>query len=381
VTPKERMLTALARGVPDRVPATVHQWQSFHLNTWLGGISDLEAFRRFGLDASLARFPLLPCESPDWIVEQQQIESIPGERRFLETVTTPDGVLTHVVGENPITRWNISHLVQRREDLEILERHMPVPRLDREAVQREYDALGDDGILRGFVCGEQGGCWQEATCLVGTQELIYLAADDPEWVHALLRVLLRRKLRFIEESLPGARYDLIETGGGAASSTVISPRFHREFCLPYDREIHDALHAAGHKVVYHTCGGMMPILDLIAANGCDACETLTPPAMGGDARPAELKARIGRRLALIGGLDQSSVLEVGTPEQVWDHVHEMFAAYGPGGGYIMSPSDHFFHVPPRNLMAYAAAARECVYGPGGEAVPRVAPVQAGAWLE
>jgi hypothetical protein len=39
----------------------------------------------------------------------------------------------------------------------------------------------------------------------------------------------------------------------------------------------------------------------------------------------------------------------------------MFEAYGPGGGYIASPSDHFFHVPPRNLEAYAAAARECRY--------------------
>ena len=57
MTSKERMLTALGRGIPDRVPATVHQWQPFHLNTYVGGIGDLQAFRRFGLDASLARFP------------------------------------------------------------------------------------------------------------------------------------------------------------------------------------------------------------------------------------------------------------------------------------------------------------------------------------
>ncbi|MGC8667827.1 MAG: uroporphyrinogen decarboxylase family protein [Chthonomonadales bacterium] len=361
MTSKERMLTALQLGVPDRVPATVHQWQPFHLNTYLGGISDLDAFRRFGLDASLARFPVIPDTSPDWVVDTRPLPAPPGEERFEVIVTTPGGVLSHIVGQNAVTRWNITPLMKRHEDLELIAKYMPIPKLDKDALLRDYDALGDDGILRGFVCGEQGGCWQDATCLYGTQELIMEAADHPDWVHAFLEVLWKRKERFIEESLAGARYDLIETGGGAASSTVISPKYHREFCLPYDRRMHDALHAIGHKVVYHTCGGMMPILDLIVENGCDASETLTPPAMGGDARPKELKARIGSKVALIGGLDQNNSLEIGTPEEIRAHVLEMFCAYGPGGGYIMSPSDHFFHVPPRSLEAYASAARECVY--------------------
>jgi len=361
MTSKERMLTALARGVPDRVPPTVHQWQKFHLDTRLGRISDLEAFRRFGLDASLLRVPFLPMEEASWKVERREVESPPGEQRFQVTVTTPEGQLENLVGENPVTRWNITYLVKRHEDLALIEKYMPAPRLDREALRRDYEALGQDGIVRGFVFGEQGGCWQDACCLMGTQELILEAADHPDWVHEFLCVLWRKKARFIAESLDGAAYDLIETGGGAASSTVISPQYFREFCLPYDRRMHDALHSLGHRVVYHTCGGMMAILELIAENGCDACETLAPPAIGGDARPRELKARIGQKLALIGGLDQVTVLEAGTPEQIRRHVHEMFEAYGTGGGYIMSPSDHFFHMSAENLQAYAQAARECVY--------------------
>ncbi|MBI3910226.1 MAG: hypothetical protein HY320_04750 [Armatimonadetes bacterium] len=361
MTAKERMLIALERGVPDRVPATVHQWQPFHLNTYLGGISDLEAFRRFGLDASLTRFPLLPCNDPNWVIETRALEAPPGEQRFQVTFTTPQGVLENLVGQTAVTRWNITHLVQHHEDLELIEKYMPVPRLDRDALQREYTALGQDGIMRGFVFGDQGGCWQHATCLVGTQALILEAADHPDWVHALLEVLWRKKARFIAENLDGAAYDLIETGGGAASATVISPNYFCEFCLPYDRRMHDALHSLGHRVVYHTCGGMMPILELIAANGCDASETLTPPAMGGDARPRELKARLGGQVALIGGLDQNSALEVGTPDQIEQHVRDLFQTYGAGGGYIMSPSDHFFHAPPAHLAAYARAARQCVY--------------------
>ena len=47
----------------------------------------------------------------------------------------------------------------------------------------------------------------------------------------------------------------------------------------------------------------MPILELIVANGCDASETLSPPAVGGDVVPEQVKARIGSKVALIGGVD------------------------------------------------------------------------------
>ncbi|MBI2940486.1 MAG: hypothetical protein HYY04_08620 [Chloroflexi bacterium] len=84
-------------------------------------------------------------------------------------------------------------------------------------------------ILRGHICGfdvfGQGGCWQDAACLIGIESLILATYDDPTWVHELLGILLRRKLTYAR-SLAGARYDILETGGGDASSTVISPRNH-----------------------------------------------------------------------------------------------------------------------------------------------------------
>jgi uroporphyrinogen-III decarboxylase len=228
-------------------------------------------------------------------------------------------------------------------------------------VARRRHEVGEDGILRGFVFGPQVGAWQHACCLYGTEPMIYAAHDDPGWVHELLRALTDKKLQFIEQSLRGVPFDLIETGGGAGSSTVISPRLFREFCLPYDRELHDALHAIGHRVVYHTCGGMMPLLELIVTNGCDASETLTPPAVGGDAVAGEIKRRIGRQVCLIGGLDQVNILTCGSLEAIRREVERLFEELGPGGGYILSPSDHFFEAPVENLRAYAEAARACRY--------------------
>jgi len=42
---------------------------------------------------------------------------------------------------------------------------MPVPTLDPEPLARVYDEVGDSGIVRGFVWGDQAGCWQHAACL------------------------------------------------------------------------------------------------------------------------------------------------------------------------------------------------------------------------
>jgi len=98
--------------------------------------------------------------------------------------------------------------------------------------------------MSGFVWGDQAGCWQHACCLKDVSELIMAYYDKPDWVHSLLKILLDKKLQFVE-GMKGAKFDLIETGGGAASrpraglsaSTLISPKIHEEFCLPYEKEI------------------------------------------------------------------------------------------------------------------------------------------------
>jgi uroporphyrinogen-III decarboxylase len=125
--------------------------------------------------------------------------------------------------------------------------------------------------------------------------------------------------------------------------------------------MHDALHAHGFKVVYHTCGGTKGIEEMIVANACDASETLAPKSIGGNQEPWEFKAKIGRRLALIGGLDQFHILTSGTRAEIRAMVFKLFESVGYEGGYILSCCDHFFETPPEKIRFYAEAARECVY--------------------
>ena len=103
------------------------------------------------------------------------------------------------------------------------------------------------------------------------------------------------------------------------------------------------------------------MLDLVVENGADGLETMTPPSMGGDCDLREASRRAGDKLFFIGGFDQNAGFEHGTPKVARRQVFECFEATRDHAGYIISPSDHFFHGDPANLQAFADAARECRY--------------------
>ena len=127
---------------------------------------------------------------------------------------------------------------------------MPLPvRADFAPILAARDQLRDNGIVRShpYAFG-QGSVWQSFCMLVATEKAILLALDDPQFVHHALQAMLHKILRVIE-MWRGTPADMVETGGGAGSNTVISPAMFREFCLPYDRREHEALHEAGLKIV------------------------------------------------------------------------------------------------------------------------------------
>ena len=97
MTSKERLLSALRGEKPDRLPVSVHQWQPYHLDTYLGGISDLEAFARFGMDAqiqyfeSMGQFWLVDADftkssTPEW---RDEVKTVSATTRTTASSITP----------------------------------------------------------------------------------------------------------------------------------------------------------------------------------------------------------------------------------------------------------------------------------------------------
>jgi uroporphyrinogen decarboxylase len=370
---KQRMLAAIERKKPDRLPVTTHHVMKYFLDKYMGGISSYGFFEHFGLDPIVWTVPLTPngkkgeyhengnIMSDNWRIVSQPIDN----EKYVtvrRSIITPKGTLTTVLQSNEYTTWVSEHLIKQKSDIEMISDYVTHPLCDKAAVEAEVDSYGDKALIRGHIPGfdffGQPGCWQDAACLVGIEKLILLTYDDPAWVNELLEILRQRKLSFIR-SLKGVRYDLLELGGGDASSTVISPDIFDAFVAPFDSELISEAHKSGQKIVYHTCGGMMPLLENIASMAPDAMETFTPPAMGGDTDLAEAKRRIGDKVCMIGGFDQHNFFTNCSPDETRKEVRRCFEAAGQNGGFILSPSDHFFDADPELIAAYTDEAKTC----------------------
>ena len=393
-------MTAIEGKTPDRLPVTTHHVMSYYLEKYLNGISIEEFFDYFGLDPIVWTAPHKPDEKkgqyydPNHKIDEsikKYYQPRQGEAGFIESrricsdqwrieweavpdpqyktvryyFITPNGRLTMVLQSDQYTSWVFERLIKDKKDIDLIGEFLIYPKCNLEEVNRVAEEFGRRGIVRGHICTfdvyGQPGCWQDAACLVGTEKLILETFDDPRWVHELLKILQKRKLGYIK-SLKGARFDILELGGGDASSTVISPKLFNDFVAPYDCELIEAAHETGQRIVYHTCGGMMPILDDIAAMKPDAMETFTPTAMAGDVDLRQAKKRIGDKVCLIGGFDQFHFFTGCTPGQTKAEVRRCFEEAGPSGGYILSPSDHFFDADIELIKAFADEARNCTYG-------------------
>ncbi len=381
---KERLITALKRKKPDRLPVTTHHVMPYFLKKYMGDISNQDFFEFFGLDP-ITWVMASKCSSeseyfdPDhkelgfletrrvcsekWRIE---IEDLPDDQfktqRF--SIHTPEKILSMVLQSNEYTTWVKEHLVKDKSDIDTIASYMTYPGCDVDEINRAAKEYGDQGIVRGHISVFDGfgqpGCWQDAACLYGTENLIMATFEDPQWVHAFLKILQHRKRAYIK-SLKGARYDILELGGGDASTTVISPDIFNEFVAPYDSELISEAHLSGQRIVYHTCGGMMPILEDIASMKPDAMETFTPSGMGGDADLKEAKKRIGDKVCMIGGFDQFHFFKDCSENETRKEVRRCFEEAGSGGGFILSPSDHFFDADINLIKAFADEARKCLY--------------------
>ncbi|MBD3224542.1 MAG: hypothetical protein GF313_07420 [Caldithrix sp.] len=385
MTAKERFIKALQREKPDRLPVTTHHVQPSFLKKYMNGMDEQAFFDRFGLDPILWLVPHKPDEHNGCYFDPTQttrgfleIPRICHDNWRITTETlhhskyatqrfnfiTPDKTLSMILQSDQNTTWVSERMVKEKSDIELIAKYAPAPLCDVQAVNQQSAAFGQRGLVRGFIppfdVYGQSGCWQDAAVLYGIEPLIMDTFTDPEWVHAFLQILFERKKIFLQ-SMDGARFDILEHGGGDASSTIISPQIFDRFVAPYDAELTRIAQSMQQRVVYHTCGGMMPLLEQIADLGVDAMETFTPPDMGGDADLKEAKKRIGHRVCMIGGFDQFHYFVGCSPEETRREVRRCFEEAGDNGAYILCPSDHFFAADTPLLDAFAEEARACVY--------------------
>ncbi len=156
----------------------------------------------------------------------------------------------------------VEPLVRTASDLAALRRPDPAGgRMAdrRRAVEEMVRAAGRDCLVLGWVDLP----FAEACSLCGVASVMTLTYDDPALLHRLLEFLTPLVSDFALSQLEAGAPMI---GAGDAAASLISPAFYREFALPYERRVFEAVQARGGMAKLHICGNTTALLpDMIRA--------------------------------------------------------------------------------------------------------------------
>ena len=173
-----------------------------------------------------------------------------------------------------------------------------------------------------------------------------------------------RWIRVAETALDLTRgnVDVVFFGDDLASqlAPLFSPEIYRELVKPVHAKMVAAVKAkADVKVLYHSCGAVVPLIDDLIDVGIDALNPVQVSARG--MAPELLKEKFRGRMAFWGGIDTQRVLPFGSADEVRAEVRHMVEALGAGGGYVVNSVHNLQNdVPPENVVALFDEARDYV---------------------
>ena len=240
-------------------------------------------------------------------------------------------------------------LIQNAADLKKLRIVDPAssPRMgDRIQACRLYkQEVGHQFPIIGWVEGPMA----EAADLRGINEIMMDFFDSPDFVADLMLNCNEQALLFAQAQV-AAGADFIGIGDAAAS--LIGPELYEEQVFPREKELVEAIHAMGAKVKLHICGNITSLLPLMLATGADMIDIDSMVDI------AETRRIFGNKAAPSGNINTVTIMQQGTPEQVYAAVKTCAAAGGERLFFAAGCEIPKF-TPPENLLAFSQALRDC----------------------
>ena len=304
MTSKERIIAALKREQPDRVPITLYEMDCYGSAWYIQEPSYrriLELADEIGDTFHFAQVDTgLKIGDPNTVREELDSARQGGE---VETaIATPKGPLTMVARRDPgmITSWIVKHYIETREDIEkflAIEPSREPPDLSR--LYAAQGQIGDKGIAVvsiGDTFGDVSGMFDFAFLVTTVVEDLPLIKEILDRVHGPLLATVKE----IASKTSGVLFRF--WGPEYCGAPLLNPRKYFEpLAMDYDRELAAAVRGTGNFSTVHCHGKLDAILDMIADIGVDALEPIeTLPAATADFTMRQVKERVGHRLCLMG---------------------------------------------------------------------------------
>lgn len=368
MTSRERFLTAMRGGQPDRVPVCPDIsnmipckltgkpfWDIYIFNNpplWKAYIDAVEYFGFDGWSSGAPDFEFkgIPhvyfnpkkvsrativagaiIKTPHGNIEQEMTF------RPADSPATTGPALKNIVEDIKKIRWLVSRIKGVKFDNAI----------ERKKMMGEQGVTGVAITVPGF----QG--WVDFASL---ENLSYWYYDHPDLIEELRSIHHKAVLKITEQIIDfGPDYIDIAASG---SITLQSPKIFRELSLPTLKIVTKWAMEAGIPTMMHSCGRARDLVTMCAEETDLSClNPLERPPLG-DCDLKEIKQTYGTRLALMGNLPTCTLMLDGTPDDVEQECRQLISDVAGRGGFILSTGDQCGRdTPEENIFRMIETAR------------------------
>ncbi len=337
MTRRERIRTALNKGIPDRPPIsfditpgirllnleTVYRHYGASDKNGLYTAAGIDGFSVWEWNAVMGRYAGQPKTATDGTICDFWGNAYPGHYGLYEcdTVADLEAYRWPQVGD-----FDFSHI--KRQAQQIREKDM--------AVSAGHIGLG----------------YQMHNALRGNEKALFDVVDE-KYTQCLIEHLTEFTSDYLHAILKAGKglIDVVrgDDDMGTMDRLMISPQMWRKFYKPAWQKAFEIVHSYGAKVWFHSCGYVMPLMDDLIEAGIDCWNPL--PDYVKDNDHDKLKIFRKGRLVLDGGVSHK-IMVTASPQLVADETKRVLNTFAPDGGFIVGPSQVLTaDIPAENIIS------------------------------
>ena len=349
-TSRQRLLTALSGGVPDRVPINTYELAGRNSLDWYNiqpsyrGLMDFirahtDCITNWNPRTATDRYT---CEErflcSDFPVEMETRKETVGEfERTTSICHTPQGDLQSVTQTTPdiYTTWRVEHWCKTLADVD---KALSVPYQPADYDAADFARVRAELEDHGLVMASIGDPAYLAADLMSFQDYLMWASLETTHFARTVDILAGRVMENLRRQLDCCVVDVYRiVGPEYFTPPYLSPAMFKRFIVPHVTEMTRLIQARGGKVRLHCHGRIGRVLDMILETGCDGLDPCEPPP-DGDIALDEVKRRCLEKGVSVWGNIELKLLEQGMPDEVRAEVRRIMSQAKEGGGFVLMPT-------------------------------------------
>lgn len=195
-----------------------------------------------------------------------------------------------------------------------------------------------------------GGVLENATELMGYEDLIFLLEDDPKAARELFDNIGSRILAFYDKMVdhPSVGGAFLNDDWGFKTQPFFPLPMMREYVFPWQERIVARIHQAGKPVILHSCGNLEPfwhdILDVVKIDAKHSYEDEICPV-------ERMYERFVGKMAIVGGIDIDFLCR-SSVDAIEQRCRAMLERTASRGGYALGSGNSIpYYVPLESFLA------------------------------